>query len=64
MRAELGDALERGAPLLTIYANDEAQLAAARPECYPVGKGALRRTRTIRPARLSRSAKRAPSRHR
>ena len=30
MRAELGDALEQGAPLLTIYANDEAQLAAAR----------------------------------
>ena len=30
MRAELGDALEKGAPLLTIHANDEAQLAAAR----------------------------------
>ena len=30
MRAELGDALERGAPLLTIYANDEGRLAAAR----------------------------------
>lgn len=30
MRAELGDALERGALLLTIYANDEEQLAAAR----------------------------------
>ena len=30
MRAELGDALERGAPLLTIYANDEDQLATAR----------------------------------
>lgn len=30
MRAELGDALERGAPLLTLYANDEGRLAAAR----------------------------------
>ena len=30
MRAELGDALEQGAPLLTLFANDEAQLAAAR----------------------------------
>ncbi len=30
MHAELGDALEKGAPLLTIYANDEGRLAAAR----------------------------------
>ena len=30
MRAELGEHLEEGAPLLTIYANDEGQLAAAR----------------------------------
>ncbi len=30
MRAELGDMVEKGAPLLTIHANDEGQLAAAQ----------------------------------
>ena len=32
MRAELGDAIAAGAPLLTIYANDEERLAAAQAQ--------------------------------